>query len=140
MYPKVDWILFLPSLQTQLNNSLNAITELSLNEVIYEFKVRKLMFVIDSQKLSKVIHERRLEYQREVIDATTFANAKVKMYYDAKHQLILFNFDDRVYLRLHQDYNLSDRSNRKMFNQRCELFIVKRRVDKLAYELNLSSH
>ena len=45
-----------------------------------------------------------------------------------------------MYLRLHYNYKLLDRFNRKMFNQRCESFIVKQRVKRLTYELNLLVH
>ena len=90
--------------------------------------------------MSKNIFNQRLKYQQKIVDVTTFVNVKIKIYYDVKHQFILFRFDDRVYLRLHQNYKFSDSHNRKMFNQRCELFIIKRRAERLIYELNLSIH
>ena len=94
-----------------MNNSFNIAIELSLNEIIYDFKVRKLVFVINFQKISKIIFEQRLKYQRKVVDVTTFVNVKTKMYYNVKHQFILFNFGDKIYLRLYQSYNLFDRFN-----------------------------
>ena len=90
--------------------------------------------------MSKDIFNQRLKYQQKTADVTIFVNVKIKIYYDVKHQFIFFRFDDRVYLRLHQNYKFFDNHNRKMFNQRCEFFIVKRRVERLAYELNLSTH
>ena len=90
--------------------------------------------------MSKNIFNQRLKYQQKTADVTAFANVKIKIYYDVKHQFILFRSDDRVYLRLHQNYKLSDNHNRKMFNQRCEFFTVKRRAERLIYELNLSTH
>ena len=89
---------------------------------------------------SKNIFNRRLKYQREIVDVTVFVNVKIKIYYDARHQSIFLQFDDKIYLKLHQNYNLLDRFNKKMFNQRCEFFIVKRRVDRLVYELKLFAH
>ena len=142
MFSNEEWKNFLSSLQTQLNNSLNVVIELSLNEMIYDFKIKKLIFVIENSQslISKNILSQRLKYQREIANVTVFVNAKTKIYYDSRHQSIFFRFDDRVYLRLHQKYQLSNRSNKKMFNQKCELFIVKRRVDRLTYELKLSAH
>ena len=72
-------------LQAQLNNFFNVVTELSSNEVMYNFKIRKLMFVIDFQKISKVIFEQQLKYQRKVADVTIFVNVKAKVYYNVKH-------------------------------------------------------
>ena len=139
-YSNVKHIIFLSSLQAQLNNVVNAFIELLFNNVIYDFRVKKFIFVVKFQNISKNIFQQRLKYQRETIDVIVFVNAKIKMYYDALHQSIFFRFDDRVYFRLHQKYQLSNCSNKKMFNQRCEFFIVKRRVDRLTYELKLSTH
>ena len=123
-----------------MNNVVNAFIKLSFNEIVYDFRVKKFIFVVKFQNISKNIFQQRLKYQREIVDVIVFVNAKIKMYYDARHQSIFFRFDDRVYLRLHQKYQLSNRSNKKIFNQRCEFFIVKRRVDRLTYELKLSTH
>ena len=139
-YSNVKNIIFLSSLQIQLNNVVNAFTKLSLNEIIYDFRIKKFIFVVKFQNMSKNIFQQRLKYQRETVDVIFFVNAKIKMYYDVRHQSIFFRFDDRVYFRLHQKYQLSNRSNKKMFNQRFEFFIVKRRVDRLTYKLKLSTH
>ena len=45
--------------------------------------------------------------------------------------------DDRAYLRLNHDYHLSDKFNRKLSSQRCDSFLIKRRIERLAYELKL---
>ena len=140
IYSNVNWFVFLSVLQTQLNNFLNVAIGLSLNEVIYDFKVRDALIVIDASQVSKNIFSQRLKYQQKIADATAFVNAKIKIYYDVRHQSILFRSDDRVYLRLHQVYKFSDSHNRKMFNQRCEFFIIKRRTERLVYELDLSTH
>ena len=139
-YPDVEHITFLPSLQAQLNNAANASTGLSPNEVIYGFRVKELTSAVGSQDIPEDIPQQRLEYQREAADATAFANAKAKVYYDARHQPIFFRPGDRVYLRLHQGYQLPGRPNKKMSNQRCGPFTVKRRAGRLAYELELPAH
>ena len=59
------------------------------------------------------------------------------MYYNIKHQSILFKSNNKMYLKLNYDYKLLDRNNRKLNNQRCNFFIVKRHVDQLTYKLNL---
>ena len=142
MFSNVKWSTFLSALQAQLNNFLNTATELASNEIVYEFKTRKLIAAVGAKadNISDNILDRRLKYQREAADATAFAQVKAKIYYDVRHQLILFHPEDKVYFRLHHEYQLPDRSNRKMFNQRCESFTVKRRAGRLTYELKLSTH
>ena len=142
MFPDVEWSTFLPALQAQLNNSPNTATGLAPNEIVYGFKTRELIAAVSAKadNIPDNILDRRLKYQREAADATAFAQAKAKIYYDARHQPILFHPGDKVYLRLHHEYQLPDRSNRKMSNQRCEPFTVKRRAGRLAYELELPAH
>ena len=45
-----------------------------------------------------------------------------------------------TYFRLHYDYNLFNRFNKKLSNQYVDSFLMKRKIDKLTYELNLSSN
>ena len=47
---------------------------------------------------------------------------------------LLLNSRDYVYFRFNQNYQLSNKSNRKFSQQRCELFKIIRRVKKLTYE------
>ena len=139
--PDVDVIVALSSIQAQLNNSLNASTELCLNEIIYEFKVRESLsalnnntFDISSEALSKL----RLLYRKKASDAISFANSSMKIYYDSRHVPLLLKPDDKTYLRLHKRYNLSNDYSKKLSAQRCDPFTVKKRVERLAYELKLS--
>ena len=60
----------------------------------------------------------RLKFRRETIDVFAFINAKVKIYYDAQHVSLLFKVDDYVYLRCHHEYQLLDRFNKKISQQR----------------------
>ena len=76
----------------------------------------------------------RLEYRQETQNVIDFVVAKFKIYYDARHMSLLFNSKDYVYLRFNQNYQLSDKSNRKLSQQQCELFKIIRRVERLTYE------
>ena len=49
----------------------------------------------------------------------------------------MLKFDDRAYLRLNHDYHLFNKFNRKLSLQRCDLFLIKRRIERLIYELKL---
>ena len=86
------------------------------------------------------ITQRRLKYRAKTVDATAFANTKARVYYNAKHTSLLLNSDNKIYLRLNYDYQLSRNSNRKLLSQRCDLFLVKRKVERLTYELKISKN
>lgn len=136
------------ALQTCLNNADFVITETSSNEQLYDFKVRDVLSTLIISDLfankllaksSKNLADKRLIYAKKIADATFFVNAKTKIYYDARHKFLLLKFNDKIYLKLHHEYILSEKNNKKLNNQRTESFYVKRRVNKLAYELNLLS-
>ena len=42
-----------------------------------------------------------------------------------------------IYLRLHKSYFLFSKFDKKLFNQYVESFLVKQRINRLVYELNL---
>ena len=139
----VDVIVALSSIQSRLNNSLNASTELCFNEIIYEFKIRNCLSSLnntsDTDISSKALSEMRLLYRKKTADAISFANASMKIYYDARHVPLLLKPGDKTYLRLHKRYSLSNNHSKKLSTQKCDPFIIKRRVERLAYELKLSS-
>ena len=135
-YPDINFVLALPSLQAQLNNSANVATGLSPNEINYGFKVREALTSLTERQATD-LPAQRLEYRQEAADATAFANAKAKIYYDARHVPLRFKAGDYAYLRLHHGYQLPGRPNKKVSQQRCGPFLVKRRVGRLAYELEL---
>ncbi|KAM0814726.1 putative Reverse transcriptase [Seiridium cardinale] len=72
--------------------------------------------------------------------AMDFAAAKAKRLYDEKHRAIKFAVGDYVYLRLHSGYHLPSKPPRKFSQQRSGPFPIKRRVGKLAYELDLPNN
>ena len=137
IYSNINWIIFLSTLQIYLNNALNAVIELSLNEMIYEFKTREIVFNLVENAFVSDFVDRRDEYRKKTVDVDDFVNAKTKIYHNARHQPLMFKSKNKAYLRLHQKYTLSNHFNRKMFNQRCDSFLVKRRVERLIYELDL---
>ena len=135
-YPDLNFVLALPSLQAQLNNSANAATGISPNEIIYGFKVREALTTLSAEQAAD-LPAQRLEYRQEAVDATAFANAKAKIYYDARHTPLLLNAGGYAYLRLNHGYRSPSKPNKKLSQQRCGPFLVKKRVGRLAYELDL---
>lgn len=77
-------------------------------------------------------------FRQKIINVIIFVNVKMKFQYDNKHIIFLLKSSDKVFLKFHVDYILFGKHNKKFFQQRCESFIIKRRIDRLTYELNLS--
>jgi hypothetical protein len=74
-----------------------------------------------------------------VINVIDFANVKAKLIYDNHHKALTFNTEDKAYLRLHHEYSLLEKRNSKLSNQRSNSYIILRKINSLAYELNLSA-
>ena len=141
----------LSALQFSLNNSVHVVIEKFLNQVVIDFQFREIMIaVIMSSALRQSsntvttdakseFEKNRFVFQKKIDDVTAFVVAKSKILYDKRHQFLKLNLGDKAYFRFHHEYFLSSQINVKLFNQRIESFLVKRRIDKLAYELNLSS-
>jgi hypothetical protein len=79
-----------------------------------------------------------LRNRQEATNVVSFANVKVKIMHDKRHRLLFLNSKKKVFLRLHKEYNLFEIINRKLSQQKCDPFTVKRRVERLTYELELS--
>ena len=135
----IDWIENLSTLQTQLNNASNAITDRLFNEMMYEFKLRDVLIAL-TRKFIKIddVDFERFRHQRETIDVILYVMTKIKIMYDARHILLLLKSNDKVFLRLHKKYTLLNKFNIKLFNQRVDSFLIKRRIERLIYELNFS--
>jgi hypothetical protein len=141
-----NWISAISLIQASLNNSLNAAIELSSNEITYEFKIRDILFFLITEiientprfKILKLLNQTRLRNRQEATNVVSFANVKVKIIHDKRHRSLFLNSKKKVFLRLHKEYNLSEIINKKLSQQKCDSFTVKRRVERLTYELELS--
>ena len=67
-----------------------------------------------------------------------FANAFNKIKYNIVHETINIKIDDKVYLRLHQNYIITKLINHKLLHQRVDFFEVFKRIEKLTFRLRLS--
>jgi hypothetical protein len=76
--------------------------------------------------------------RKNVVDVINFANARFKIVYDDKHKSLAFNIEDKIYLQLHNEYFLLEKRNLKLSNQRFDSYTVKRKINNVVYELNLS--
>ena len=146
----VNWITTLSTLQFRLNNNINAIIDKIFNEIIFDFLSREVIIAIINVSIDlkksftitlidfKSFERDRFVFWKKISNVIFFAIVKIKITYDFRHQILKFNFDDQVYLRLHRDYFLLNKHNFKLSNQRIDSFLIKRRVERLVYEFDLS--
>ena len=132
---KRKWLKFLITLQASLNNSKNASTDLSSNKVVYDFNVQKELDLLNLKlKSTDIIQEWNWNCW-EAENTLTFANITAKIWYDMKHKVMSFKVRDKVFMKLHQEYQVSDLKNLKLSQQWVGPFSVKWKVDSLIYEL-----
>ena len=135
------WWQALSILQTQLNNFSNVVIGFFFNEIIYDFKIKKTFFLFNvfDKFIIKNLIQRCLKYRAEVVEIIAFINVKVKIYYNARHILLMMRSNvDKAYLKFNHDYQLSRKFNKKISFQWCDSFFIKQRIERLAYELKLS--
>jgi hypothetical protein len=134
--PAEPWTTVLPYLQATLNNSTNASTKLSPNEVIYGFRTNDAISLLAD--LPPEDFDRLRQIKREdAEEAIAFANINMKHHYDRRHTAITLKVGESAYLRLHHGYTIPGLHNKKLSNQRVGPFNIVRKVGNLAYELSL---
>ena len=112
-----DIFTILFSIQTQFNNSFNAITKLTFNQVIYDFKIKETILFINEQSSEELsLESARLKYKIEIVEAISFANAQMKIRYNTKHVFLLFKSNEKAFLKLHKRYKTLNQKNRKLSN------------------------
>ena len=135
-----QWPSILPRLQAALTNSTSASTKKSPNEVIYGFRLREpadlltaTTPLLDDETLAATRNAARID----VRDCIAFAAMAMKRIYDADHQQKSFAAKNLVDLRLHRGYTLPGVKNKKLQQQFIGPLRIKRRVGRLAYELDI---
>ncbi len=134
-----EFIRFISFIQVSLNNFVNTSTNLSSNEVLYEFKMKKsLNFLrIEDENSATILKEDRIILKKKVEKAIAFANTSMKIRYDSKRTQLDLRSDDSVYFKLHKEYIQSDFTNRKFVKQGLESVKIIEKVDKLVYRLEI---
>ncbi|KAN0085522.1 hypothetical protein V8E54_001989 [Elaphomyces granulatus] len=128
---------FLPAFKRVFNNSVNASTGRSPNQIIYGFNLADSFGVV-TEGDAKDFKAERKAHQQEAQDSIAWANLAMKKRYDKRHTPLLLNPGDLVMLKLHHGYRIPGVKNRKLSIQRVGRFKIKRRVSPLVYELELS--
>ena len=133
----LNWVVFLLTLRARLNNLSNAVIDLSLNEVIMNFKIRDSLALLKFDKEDKKWLQKRAINRTKIEIAIVWANIRAKIIYDRHHRSLVLQSGDRVYLRLHKSYSLSFVKFVKLFIQRVGFFRILERKNNLVYKLNL---
>ena len=133
----VNWVKIVSSFQFDFNNASNVFIDQTLNQLKFDFLFRD--FIISLTKstinLSK-LNFLRFIYREKTFDVMSFVNAQMKFRYDNRHKSLMLKVDDMIYLRFHKNYSLLNKFIKKLNNQYVESFLVKRRINRLIYELN----
>jgi uncharacterized protein YukE len=135
-----DFIKIIFSIQVSLNNSVNASIDLSSNEVLYEFKVKKSLNLlrIDDENSFTSLKKNRITLRKKIEKTIVFVNASMKIRYDSKWFQFNLKFENSVYLKLHKEYNQSDLTNKKFAKQRLESIKIVEKINKLIYKFEIS--
>lgn len=118
-------------------NTSSAVIGASPNQILYGFNTRDGIRLLNLTTVKTQPMVDRLSFRQEAADAIAFANTKAKSYYNSSHKPLRLNVGDMAFLRLHHGYNLPQKPNKKLSNQRAGPFLIKQRVGNLAYELDL---
>ena len=130
-------------MQFDFNNAFNVIIDQTFNQFKYEFSSRdltSLIFIDQSIAKKKTVDLifAKMTYRKKAANVMIYVNAQMKLKYDDKHKPLRLQISDYAYLRLHHEYQFFNKLFRKFFNQYSESFLIKRWVDLLIYELELS--
>jgi hypothetical protein len=137
-HPDGNWLDVVPLLQWHLNSGYSAPIQSSPHELLYGFRPAGPFEVLAAPATERAteLPTIRESLRQDAQLAMDFATARAKRRYDSDHRDIEFNEGDKVYLRLHRGYHLPGKPSRKLSQQRAGPFVIKRRVGRLAYELD----
>jgi hypothetical protein len=120
-----------------MNNASSTFTELSLNEILYDFKIIESLNLLNDCNSSIELEKKRKTLRAEVEKAIAFANISMKIRYDRIKTLLDLNVENSVYVKLHKSYTQSDLANKKFDKQRLESIKIVQKIEKLVYRLNI---
>ena len=131
-------------MQLNFNNEINAIIEKSSNELTFNFQLKKIITIVVRKTFitlfaANYFVNNKFMYKQKTANAIFFVTIKFKILYNNKYQLLRFRFNEKTYFRLHQNFFFFFKSNYKLFNQKTNFFVIKRKIKKLTYEFELFS-
>ena len=137
--PDVPWTDVLIALQHRMNNSLAVTVGRSPNELVLGFKPRSVTNLVtgsESAVTSAALEVLCSDFQDEARVLIDIAGFLAKLRYDDRHTPVDFKPGDTVYLRIGKGYYLPGKLKEKWAPKRAGPFLIKRKVNNLAYELD----
>lgn len=106
----------------------------ALNEICYKF-----ITLQSTNLLKQLLIEIKTFFRAFVANVIAMTQMYFKAIYDDNHALLQINVDDWALLRVHKKYKISFIvvSNRKFSQQEIEIFKILKRINNLAYKLNI---
>lgn len=137
-HPGSDWVTILPHLQWSLNTAYSEPIGSSPHELLFGVKLPGPLDAVTNtaDATAAEIPVLRDYLRRDAALAMDFAAAEAKRRYDAQHKAVEFQVGDQVFLKLHSGYHLPGRPTKKLSQQRSGPWIIKRKIGRLAYELD----
>jgi hypothetical protein len=124
-------------IQSFMNNASSTFTELSFNEILYDFKIIESLNLLNDCNSSIELKKKRKMLRIEIEQIITFANVSMKIRYDFTRTSLNLNFDDSIYVKLHKEYIQSSLINRKFSKQRLKSVKILKKIEKLVYRLEI---
>ena len=141
-----DFARLLSSIQSTLNNSVNASTGVFSNEILYGFKVLETTDFFDND-MAKVkaadgnsattIEQKKSILKKKTEEAIAHAQTMTKIRYDPRHKLLNLEPGQKVFIKLHKEYKQPNLFNRKFSKQKIESATIVKKIEKLIYRLNI---
>jgi hypothetical protein len=131
------WHEALSSLQHDLMNFI-IFTSFTSNQTLYEVNIKLSLMILNDHTKNNTFTRKLI--RKKVVNVIDFVNARFKIIYDDKHKSFAFNSKNKIYLRLHREYSLSEKNNHKLSNQRSSSYVIKRKIENVVYELILSQN
>ena len=131
-----------------MNNSINVFTDISSNEIFYEFKILKATNLLNNDvvktkienEISKtVIEKKRIMLKKKAENVIDHVQTMFKIRYDFNHKFIDLKTNQKIYIKLHKKYFQSDLKNRKFSKQRLKSISFVKKMNRLIYKLNIST-
>ena len=130
-----------------MNNSTNVSTNIFSNKILYEFKILKVINLLNNDvvktkienDISKIIVEKkRVMLKKKTENVIIHAQIMFKIRYDFKHKFIDLKTDQKIYIKFHRKYFQFDLKNRKYNKQRLKSVNILKKINRLIYKLKIS--
>ena len=114
--------------------------------MFYDFKILKAtdFFDNDSTKFRTndgnpitMIEEKKFMLKKKIKKTINHAQIMAKIRYDFKHKSLNLESGQKVYIKLHKNYNQSDLTNRKFSKQKIKSITILKKMENLTYKLNV---